>query len=495
MSISAVRYLLLLIITITALGCANIVPPTGGKKDITPPKLLSISPKDSLMNTKPKKILMEYDEFITVSDPANEVQISPLITMPMTVTGINKRVTVKIPDTLLQDNTTYRISFGKAIRDLHEGNLAKTYTYTFSTTGYFDSLQLGGNVLMASTGLPDTGSRILLYDARKNDSAIVREKPLYVTRVDGAGNFIFKGLPNRTFRIYALHESNGNLIYDGSGEQIGFADTTVVPADTELKSITLRVFAESVDTTANKPVRTTASTAAPEKEKDKKNAGPKEYKYAVSVDTSDKKRRTKDLLKPIDVVFAGRIGTLVKEKILLSKEKDGKPIEVPISILTDSGKSNQFSIMTVWDEDALYTLKLQKGFAKDTAGVDALPRRYTFRSKQDDDYAKLNVHLPTKYGSKQYVLMVNAETDTVYMKPITDTMVHMVRLQPANYTIRVIEDKNGNGKWDAGDLFKKIQPEIVIPYTKNITMKAGWDNTIDFEQEQRGKNTENKAGK
>lgn len=492
MSISAVRKLLLLIITITAFGCANIVPPTGGKKDITPPKLLSVSPKDSMINTKPKKIVLEYDEYITVTDPSNEVQISPLITLPMTVTGINKRVTVKIPDTLLQDNTTYRISFGKAVRDLHEGNMAKAYTYTFSTTGYFDSLQLGGNVLVANTGLPDTGARILLYDAKKSDSAVVREKPLYVTKVDAAGNFNFKGLPNRVFKIYALHESNGNLIYDGNGEQIGFADTTVVPADTMGKPIMLRVFAESIDTT-NKSVKVREGTI-PVSDKDKKNL-PKEYKYTVNVDTSDRKKRSKDITKPIDVTFAGMIGTLVKEKVLLSKEKDGKPVDVPIHILTDTGKKNQFSVVAEWDEDAIYTLKFQKGFAKDTNGTEALPRRYTFHTKQDDDYAKLSVHLPTKYGSNAYVLMVNTESDTVYMKPVSDTLVHLIRLQPASYTIRVIVDKNGNGKWDAGDLFKKIQPEVVIPYTNSIAMKAGWDNTIDFEPEQRAKNTEKKAGK
>jgi len=53
------------------------------------------------------------------------VEISPILSIPINVTGAYKKVTVKIEDTLLQENTTYRISFGNAIRDVHEGNIFK----------------------------------------------------------------------------------------------------------------------------------------------------------------------------------------------------------------------------------------------------------------------------------------------------------------------------------------------------------------------------------
>ena len=135
-----------------------------------------------------------------------------------------------------------------------------------------------------------------------------------------------------------------------------------------------------------------------------------------------------------------------------------------------------------WLEDKVYTFRLAKGFAKDTAGKDLMPSRYVFRSQEDDDYGKIQLHLPTKYFDRHFVLMVTTEKDTVYQKPVLDTIINLVRLKPAKYTFRIIADKNGNGKWDTGDLFAKLQPEEVIPYSEDIKLRAGFENLVDFEE-------------
>jgi hypothetical protein len=174
MSIGSYRYLLLLLLLVSA-GCANITAPTGGKRDATPPKLLKIAPSDSLLNTRVKRITIDFDEYIVVSDAIKEVELSPMLAIAPVVTGNNRRVTVKIVDSLLEENTTYRLSFGNAIKDLHESNPFGKYTYTFSTGAYFDSLQLTGQVINAASGLPDSsGAWVELYSAAETDSAVVR---------------------------------------------------------------------------------------------------------------------------------------------------------------------------------------------------------------------------------------------------------------------------------------------------------------------------------
>src|SRR5690606_10845453 len=116
--------------------------------------------------------------------------------------------TIKIPDSLLRENTTYRISFGNAIKDLNEGNAFANYNYIFSTGSYFDSLKLYGIVYDAATGRPATDITLMLYEAGRPDSAVVKEKPLYVTRVVDGGRYIFAGMPADSFRIYALKDDN-----------------------------------------------------------------------------------------------------------------------------------------------------------------------------------------------------------------------------------------------------------------------------------------------
>lgn len=476
--------ILIFIISITSIGCANIVPPEGGKKDIKPPKLLSVEPRDSTLNTRVTKIEMHFNEFLTVENTAAEVQISPLLPFPFTTINVGKRVTVRIPDSLLQENTTYRISFGNAIKDLHEGNVFAGYNYTFSTGNYFDSLQLSGKVYDAATGLPDTGSLILLYSASKSDSIVVREKPLYLGRVTTGGNFAVKGLPDREFRIYVLKDGNNNLTYDGGNEKIGFIGKTVFPSDSITEPIVFKLFREkSLDTIKVSKKESGSAIKRGKKEQADKSG----FNYQVAVDTSDIKKRTMDITKPLTLTLSKHPDTINTKRMNLSYDSSGISVETAFSVDTDSVKREVMYIKSNWKENTVYTLRLLKGFVKDSSGIDAMPSKFIFRTKNDADYAKIQVNLPAKYNSSKYILMAVHDNDTVYNAPVTDTVVRLQKLQPGGYILRIIVDANGNGQWDTGDLFEKRQPEEVIPFSDVIMLKAGWDNITDFEPKKKEK--------
>ena len=476
----ASRFLLLALICFGA-GCANITTPTGGRKDTTPPKLVSIDPADSLLNTRVKRIEMHFNEYVTIADVSKELQISPILSVAPTMTGTGKKAIVKIADTLLEDNTTYRLSFGSSIKDLHEGNPFGHYTYTFSTGGYFDSLQISGSVINAATGLPDTGRiNVMLYSAAGPDSSIVRHKPKYITRTDNSGYFSIKGLPDRKFKIYALKDANDNLIYDGPPEMIAFTDRIIQPGDTAKTPILLKIFQEHSDTSAGAKNKSDSISAAKvtsrgKKDKEKENAG---LSYTVNADTSNANKRSFDVNLNLTLTF-NKKPLINKDKVILTYDSSGTTIIADRQLIVDTAHPNVLQIKPEWRDNTAYTLKLSKGFAKDTGGVDALPGRFTFRTKQDEDYGKIQVHLPSKYYGRQYVLVAFADNDSFYQKPVLDTIIVLSRLKPAKYKFRLIVDKNENGKWDTGDLFGKIQPEDVIPYNDIINLRAGYDDIID----------------
>ena len=487
MNIRLSRFFLLALL-IAGVGCANQTTPPGGKKDITPPKLLKVSPSDSLRNTKAKQIELTFDEYITINDPIKEVQISPLLSIQPAVTGNNKKVILKIADSLLEENTTYRISFGSAIRDLHEGNIFPAYTYIFSTGSYFDSLQLNGKVITATTGIPDSGgTTVELYYATESDSAVVRHKPRYITRTDASGVFTFKGLPARSFKMFALKDSNDNLIYDGATEMIAFNDLLVTPGDTSAH-INLKLFTMN-DTSAGKSADSVKANVRQGRQNIKKTG----FNYSVNVDTSNKANRTFDINKQIIISFSYS-PALNKDKITLSYDSNGVAVPVRIIFKPDTLQPGKVTIVNSLLENTEYTLRMAKGFAKDTSGTDALPAKFTFRTREDEDYGKISVHLPAKYVAPEYLLMITTESDTVYQKPVTSAIVNLVKLRPAKYTFRIIADKNRNGIWDSGNLFEKRQPEEVIPYPDVLTLKAGWENIIDFEPKPATKKTNDRPG-
>ncbi|MBK8951156.1 MAG: Ig-like domain-containing protein [Chitinophagaceae bacterium] len=219
-------------------GCANIVPPQGGPKDSLPPVLLKADPVDSSRNFSETKITFSFDEYIDVQDIFNNLLVSPLPKTSPAVDYKLRTVTVKLKDTL-EDNTTYTLNFGESIKDVNEGNIYKNFTYTFSTGSYLDSLELTGKVVLAENGKTDTTLIVMLHTSA-DDSVVVKEKPRYVARLDGKGNFHFKNLPPKTFYIYALKDEGSTRRYLAGKQLFGFADK---PVDMQAKNDSVSLYA------------------------------------------------------------------------------------------------------------------------------------------------------------------------------------------------------------------------------------------------------------
>ena len=206
-------------------GCANIIPPHGGPRDSLPPLLLKADPVDSSRNFSDTRITFSFDEYVDIQDVYNNLLVSPLPKNLPTVDYKLRTVTVKLKDTL-EKNTTYTLNFGDALRDVNEGNIYKNFTYTFSTGSYLDSLELSGKVLLAENGRTDTTLIVMLHTSA-DDSIVVKEKPRYITKLDGKGRFHFKNLPPQTFYIYALKDEGITRRYLSGKQLFGFADKPV----------------------------------------------------------------------------------------------------------------------------------------------------------------------------------------------------------------------------------------------------------------------------
>lgn len=434
---------------------------------------------------------------MVVKDLSSNLELSPILSTSPTVTANGRRVTIKLADSVLEENTTYRIGLGKALTDNRENTPYEGFEYVFSTGAYFDSLELKGNVIDAKTGRVDTGILIALYAVTENDTAVMRKKPKYITRVDGSGSFIFKSLPKRDFRMYAIQDANNNYIYDYGEEKVGFLDDHVSPSLERDSSYTFYTFKELRDTsliinvsdsaTSDSLDRKAKSLAARGDAKkrafgsmkmsplSKTNIG-----YQVQADTNDLTKRTFDIRTDLTIQMTTEIVTLDSSKVYLSYDNNGIEVEAIQKLSVDSEK---IKIRTQWLSDKVYTLRLVKGWARDSAGNELMPGKYKFRTKGDPDYGNLIFHLDKSYVNDSLVLNVQKGNDSLlYGKKITDSIVTLKLLDPGDYNAQIIIDKNRNGKWDPGVLLSKIQPEKVFNYPTPIVLKAGWDNEVDFNE-------------
>ena len=53
--------------------------------------------------------------------------------------------------------------------------------------------------------------------------------------------------------------------------------------------------------------------------------------------------------------------------------------------------------------------------------------------------------------------------------------VEWERITPGNHTLRMIEDANGNGRWDTGKWSTGLQPETVWHHREVLNVRAAWD--------------------
>ena len=209
-------------------GCARMGSPDGGWYDDDPPRVIGATPEDKATNVKSKKITILFDEFIKLEDATNKVIVSPPQLEQPEIKASGKKIIVELQDTL-KDKTTYTIDFSDAISDNNEGNPMGNYTYSFSTGEQIDTFEVSGYVLDASNLEPIKGIAVGLYDDLA-DSAFKTKPLMRISRTDGSGHFVIKGVAPGTYRAYALQDADGDFRFTQKGEMIAFNHDTFEPS-------------------------------------------------------------------------------------------------------------------------------------------------------------------------------------------------------------------------------------------------------------------------
>ena len=215
--------------------CANIMTPEGGPRDTIPPVIVKLQPDNFTTGFKSDKIYIEFNEFVQIKDQSKEFFTSPAMKKLPLLSTRGKGIVVTIRDTL-QENITYALDFGSAIRDNNEGNPLNAMRYVFSTGDEVDSLMCSGYTADSYTA--DSVSRTFIWffladslpDTPGYDSTMFNRKPDVIARAQNNGIFIAQNLKPVDYRIYAFGDKNDNMMYEAGTDMVGFLDTVYNPA-------------------------------------------------------------------------------------------------------------------------------------------------------------------------------------------------------------------------------------------------------------------------
>lgn len=513
--------------------CARRGTPTGGPKDVAPPKLVRMEPENFTINFKAEKFRLYFDELIKLEDVQNQLVVSPPLKNAPEITpqgGPRKYIEVIIKDTL-RENTTYTFNFGQSIVDNNEGNPNSFLTYVFSTGTYIDSLTLSGAVKDAFNKKADQFISVMLYemDSTYTDSTIYRNPPNYIASTgDSLPLFQLNNLRAGKYALVALKDVNKNHLFNQKQDKIGFLeDTITIPTDS---TYLLNLFLEEPDYSVSVPSYAAKNRIIFGYQGDGEDIQIETLtQLPDSVQTKILKDREKDTLNywitPTDIdsiiftiantklelidTFTVKTRKLALDSLTLSSGVRGKfnfedtfsllantPIVAvdtskiglvvsdsllaPYSYVLDTVE-NKIDFDFDIEPNQRYRFSLLPGAVSDFFGIQNDSLDYVISTSGYADYGNLRMTLG---GAVKYplILQLTNEKGELQREIIApeSKIFEFSNLEPGNYVVRVIFDDNGNGKWDTGSYLKKLQPERISYYPDVIEVRANWELEQNF---------------
>ncbi|WP_317045595.1 MULTISPECIES: Ig-like domain-containing protein [Arenibacter] len=520
---------LFLLLTVSALvQCARRGTPTGGDKDITPPKLIKAEPKNMSINFKANKIRLYFDEYVKLKDIEKQLIVSPPLKYTPVITpqgSANKYVEIILKDTL-KENTTYTFNFGQSIIDNNEGNPNRNLTYVFSTGDYIDSLTVSGVVKDAFNKNADTFISIMLYeiDSAYTDSTIYRQPPNYITNtLDSTPIFHLKNLKEGKYAMFGVKDEAKNNIFNQKVDKIAFIkDTISLPTDSVYL---LTMFKEIPDYSISvpnfaaknkiifgyqgngrdisiKPLSTIPDTVktkiTKEREKDTLNYWftPFQVDSLVFTVSNEKERlidtftvKTKKVALDTLLLQANQRGSLefgrpfyigantpissIDSSKISMIRKDSSMVKFALALDT---LGNKIDLDFEVEPNENYALDLLPGAIMDFFGTENDTLSFKLTTKSYADFGNLRLTLE---GPVTYPLIVQLTDEKgITKKELFATepqTFEFSNIDPSKYLIRLILDNNGNQKWDTGNYLQQIQPERVIYYPNPLEVRANWE--------------------
>ena len=503
-------------------ACAQVRQPEGGPKDTTPPQLLSAEPVNGSTNFTARRIVLHFDERITLTKVRERLLISPpLSEAPQVSISGGKDVVIDLRAPL-QPERTYTFNIGEVVSDLSENNPAQGLTYVISTGGHLDSLFVSGQVVNASTEKPQADVLVLLQTAA--DTGDVRSAPpQWFTRSDAQGRFTVANLPAGAKRIYALRDRNGNYRYDLPNEEVAFQAETVEPgAD---KSVNLRLFA------AQSPTQfVSLAKVLPERGWQLAMARPAGKLELRALDRQGgilqwwpewNAVRDTVVFWPSDTtLLAGARFALLENGIDFDTLVYRPSVPMPFNLSLVAGEDEAGAPylrssrpVKEWAAEKA-TLNMDSVGVPLSATVDSVQRRVVhlpasaagkgaslelfpgavtaemggtndttkLRLGQVDPktLGKLTVELKPDSGvilQGPFILQLRTAADRVLREALVDSLPATIpweRLPAGSMSLRLVEDHNGDGRWTTGAFSPPKQPEQVRNLMDPVVVRAGW---------------------
>jgi hypothetical protein len=205
-----------------------------------------------------------------------------------------------------------------------------------------------------------------------------------------------------------------------------------------------------------------------------------------------------DLNKELRLIFSNPIVNADDTKKIVLKEDTliytkyplviSKP-DVPTTVIkinapakTDAKNPIASGKNILLKENTSYHLTVPPATFTDFFGLTNDTIKFNFKTKEEKFYGTVKLNLKFTPTTGNYIVQLLDDKENVVRenKMSTAGVIFYDFLYPQTYKLKVILDKNGNGKWDAGNYLKKQQPEKVIYNAEAVNIRSNWDLDLEW---------------
>lgn len=187
--------------------------------------------------------------------------------------------------------------------------------------------------------------------------------------------------------------------------------------------------------------------------------------------------------KGLSVEFDYPLTRLDTAALLLTRTlEDGSVEDRTVRIERDTASLRRYRIGSDWEPGGQYTLTIPAGALRNVAGEqnDSIVGAYTVYDPER--FATLLIHLKARDPEARYVVQLLDQNGKVTDER-RDARAGDLRFNyvaPGEVRLRLVEDRNGNGRWDTGSVVERRQPERSELYANEagedrFTTRANWE--------------------
>ncbi len=164
-----------------------------------------------------------------------------------------------------------------------------------------------------------------------------------------------------------------------------------------------------------------------------------------------------------------------------------KQVEVAKHFVRDTLNMARWEIRSKWEKNTKYRLYIPKQTITDVMGYQNDSISSDFATYDPEKYATIVLKVKGEPHRKYIVQQTDSSGKTQQeLTGVANGKYRLNYISPGEIRLRIIEDTNGNGVWDAGDVIKRLQPERAEMYINDkgedlFATKANWEIEIEMD--------------